>query len=230
MLARLFGRRKPAPVLPPHPGADADGVARVFPKELFEGENGAFLREMGFSPDAPANILPTQSSVQARSEAVQRELDVMVASVNNELGGTREVVPWAMVPWSVWNREPAAFMLVTCEFYPASRWNTMLLPANAETAEALGLPQHPRGAIEGLEDAAARVFTELSQQHEAKLAKVSAALGRGQTSALAEADRGRDEVRAQAAGIARHFGHAVFGGDVADRHEHLFGEILWSKV
>ena len=38
--------------------ADSDGISRVFPKELFEGEMGEFLRSAGFSPDAPGNMMP----------------------------------------------------------------------------------------------------------------------------------------------------------------------------
>lgn len=230
VLARLLGRRSRAASLPAHPGADADGVARVFPKELFQGETGAFLRELGFSPDDPANILPTQTAAQAKSDVLKRELDALVASVNDELGGVCTVLPWAMVPWSVWNREPAEFMMGTCDFYPASRWNTMLLPADAASAERLGLPVHPRTPIDGLEDAAAKVFTELSEAYAAEQANATRASGRKGPQGLATTASGPIEVRAQAVGIARHFGHAVFGDAAAQRHHELFREILWSKA
>jgi hypothetical protein len=65
----MFGKRKPqsdgnagsrSMPLPPHPGPDDDGVARVIPKELWDGPTGALLRTAGMTPDDPGNLVLTQ--------------------------------------------------------------------------------------------------------------------------------------------------------------------------
>lgn len=227
MLGRVFGRRNNSPKIPPHPGPDADGVARIIPKEVFEGETGAFLRQMGFSPDEAANMMPTQASVQAKADRLGRDLDALVDKINTQLSGGLEVIPWALIPYSVWHREPATFLMVTCDFYPASRWNTMLLPANSKTAAALGLPEHPRVAVEGLEDAAVRILGELHDQFQIEHDKVGAALARGDTSLLATVTNTQKKFAGQVVGIAHVLGSKVFGDEAWQRHDELFAAELW---
>jgi hypothetical protein len=48
--------------------ADSDGISRIFSKELFQGEIGAFLRSAGFSPDAPGNIAQTAAGPRLQRE------------------------------------------------------------------------------------------------------------------------------------------------------------------
>lgn len=168
MFGKTFGRRRVSQsTLPAHPGPDADGVARVIPKEIFDGPTGAFLREIGFSPDDASNLMPTQHSVQAKANALEAEREDFVAGVNRALPAGCMVIPWALIPYRVWQGERAGFLMLTCDLYPASLFNTMLLPADAASAHTLGLPEHPRGPVDGIDDAAVRFLGELQAEYQA---------------------------------------------------------------
>ena len=73
----IFGRRKPQSFTElketMRPTPDADGVTRVFPKELWDDPKiGQFLREVGFAPD------------DARSNSARK---VRARSTSRALGG-----------------------------------------------------------------------------------------------------------------------------------------------
>lgn len=231
MLGRIFGRRpekkSPGLAIPRHPGPDADGVSRIIPKEIFDGKMGDLLRQCGMSPDDPSNMMATPELMQARADAVKATQDKLVAAANAQLPSGTTVIPWALIPWSVWGREPARFLMVTCEFFPASHWNTMLLPADEHSALVLGLPQHPRAAAEGVEDAAVRLLGELEEEFMVAHNKVGEGLARGDTSVLDGVMDTRNAFTGQVVGLAHYLGSAVFGEPVWKRHDEVFGQFLW---
>lgn len=231
MLGRIFGRRQekksPGIAIPPHPGPDADGVSRVIPKEIFDGEMGDFLRQCGMSPDDPSNMMATPELMQARADAAKAAQDKLVAAANAQLPSGTTVIPWALIPWSVWGREPARFLMVTCEMFPATHWNTMLLPTDEQSAAILGLPRHPQSAIDGIEDASVRLLGELEAEFQADHRKVGEGLARGDTSVLAGVESTRNKYKGQVVGLAHYLGSAVFGDAAWKRHDELFGNFLW---
>lgn len=231
MLGRIFGRRQekksPGMTIPPHPGPDADGVLRIIPKEIFDGEMGDVLRQCGMSPDDPSNMMATPELMQARADAVKATQDKLVATANAQLPSGTTVIPWALIPWSVWGREPARFLMVTCELFPASHWNTMLLPADERSARVLDLPRHPQAAVEGVEDAAVRLLGELEGEFMAEHQKVGEGLARGDTSVLSGVMETRNAFTGQVVGLARYLGSAVFGEKAWKRHDDVFGQFLW---
>lgn len=231
MLGRIFGRRQekksPGMTIPPHPGPDADGVLRIIPKEIFDGEMGDVLRQCGMSPDDPSNMMATPELMQARADAVKATQDKLVATANAQLPSGTTVIPWALIPWSVWGREPARFLMVTCELFPASHWNTMLLPADERSALVLDLPLHPRASIEGLEDGAVRLLGELEAEFFAAHRKVGEALARGDTSVLDGYSQALDACKGRVVGLAHYLGSAVFGEKAWKRHDEVFAPILW---
>jgi len=110
----MFGKKHPdykekkRRVLPPHPGPDADGVTRAMPNEIWDGAHGDFLREIGVTPDDASNIMPTQQSVQAKTDKLIGDQTEFLTRINGSL--REKVVPWAMIPRSIWQQSHANFL------------------------------------------------------------------------------------------------------------------------
>lgn len=228
----MFGRRSSgpgkgnAPGISGHLGPDADGVGRAIPKEVWDGPQGDFLREIGVSPDDPANLMPTREGVQARFDKLRAEQDAFVASINEQLPDTAKVIPWAMIPWSVWSQQHADFLLGVCELYPVGPWNMLLLPEDEAGALVLDLPQHLHGIPAGLEDAANRVIGEIREKFSEAHGRAGAALAQGDTSALDDYTKVRNELTANVVGLAHALGASTYGEDAYARHKALFGAAL----
>src|SRR5690349_2754411 len=106
---------------------DADGISRLFSKELFTGERGEFLKSLGFSPDAVGNIAWTADTF-ATLDARQREkLEAFVDKAESSLGDGMSVRPLLLVPETVWQSEYRNFLCATCRFYPADPTNVFFL-------------------------------------------------------------------------------------------------------
>lgn len=212
--------------IPPHPGPDADGVERVIPKEIWDGPQGDFLREIGASPDDPSNLRLTQDAVEARFAQLRKDQDAFVASVNKDLPPSATVIPWAMIPWSVWNQQHAEFLLRVCELYPVGPWNMMLLPEDEAGALVLDLPQHLQGVPPGLEDAANHVIGKIRERFSEAHRRTGAALAEGDLSSLDEHGNARDQAVASMCALAQALGSETYGEEAFARHKALFGRTL----
>jgi hypothetical protein len=87
-----------APAMAP---ADRDGISRVFPKELFTGEIGAFLQSVGISADAWGNIAQTAETFAALDARFRNKLDGFVDRANRVLGNGLRVKPLLLMPETV---------------------------------------------------------------------------------------------------------------------------------
>ena len=149
-----------APAMTP---ADSDGVSRVFSKELFEGEVGAFLRSAGFSPDMPGNILPTAETFATLEARYRNELDAFVESANRVIQKNGvSVKPILLIPETVWQGEYRNFLCATCRFYPADATNVFFAAATPQTAQALLLPLRAKMASKEAHDFAVQLIGVLA--------------------------------------------------------------------
>jgi hypothetical protein len=126
-----------APAMAP---TDSDGISRVFPKELFKGEMGDFLRSAGFSPDMPGNIAQTAETFATMDARFRANLEAFVDRTNRLLNNGLRVKPLLLVPETIWQGEYRNFLCATCRFYPADPSNVFFLAGTPQTAETLGLP------------------------------------------------------------------------------------------
>lgn len=218
--------KRKAPAVPPHPGPDDDGVSRVIPKEIWDGPQGDFLREIGASPDDSSNLMPTQAQVQARFDELRGQQDTFMAGINKEMPESVNLIPWAMIPWSVWSGPHADFLLVTCELYPVGPWNMMLLPDDDGGAFVLQLPKHPGGIPEGLESTANKVLGEIREEISQAHAHTGAAIAKGDLSALDDFKRATDEAVGNVQGLAHFLGSETYGEEACERHKKLFADSL----
>ena len=138
--------------------ADTDGISRLFSKELFEGERGAFLRSMGFSPDAPGNIAQTAETFATLDARYRDRLEAFVEKADRALGDGLSVRPLFLVPETVWQTEYRNFLCATCRFYPADPTNVFFLAGTLRTAKTFGLPLQANISPEQAHDFAVEVI------------------------------------------------------------------------
>jgi hypothetical protein len=222
----IFGKRAVSSALPPHPGPDADGVSRIVPKAIFDGSGGAFLKKLGFGPDDPGNLLVTQDLANARFDVRREGQEKILKTINSQLPGDCQVIPWAMIPWSLWKGPDATFLMSTLDFYPPDPWNTMLLPENDLAAAALGLPKHPGAVPPGLEPAAAHLIGRIHEQVLTAHRGTTEALARSDMSKLAPFADTVSGAKVKMMYVARKLSEGTFGAPVMERHQALFGKAL----
>lgn len=233
MLGKAFGKRVDAttPVATSSgyvpAGVDSDGVTRVIPLAVWNGPYGAKLRQLGFSPDDAINMALTPERANAKSEEVTRNMKALVAKVNAHIPSV-SVVPWAMMPWAVWNGLNAEF-LMKGDFFPSSPWNNMLLAADAKSSAFLGLPEHPRVAMPAINENVTRLITELRSNFQIEHEKVMQQILRGDFSGLDSFEQVRKDRFQKLIMLTRHVANMVFGEAACARHDELFG-IGLSKV
>ncbi|WP_193175839.1 hypothetical protein [Oricola nitratireducens] len=228
-----FGRRQgtgsgQGAAVPPHPGPDPDGVRRVIPKEVWDGPQGEFLREIGVTPDDPSNVIPGSNQLQARHDRLYEDEKRFIAKVNSQL--PHEVSPWAMIPWPVWQGQHGDFLLKTLETFPIGPWNTMLLPVTEKGALVYDLPKHPMSVDPSQAAAAERLIGEIRAEVVRAHEETGRRLEAGDTGSLGEFHDKVEKAKADVRGLAFFIGSKVFGDKVWQRHMDLFGATLgWIK-
>jgi len=138
MFRAVFGKRADPAEPQPVPSAPGDGVTRVFPTEIFEGETGDFLRSMGYDPDAAGNVLDNGEPPVALLANDRAEFDNIIAKVEPQMGF--RLAPCPLLPTSLWHSEHGWFLARQLDLMPCRPWNTILLPADRHGAERTGLP------------------------------------------------------------------------------------------
>ncbi len=231
----MFGKKHPAykekkrSAIPPHPGPDSDGVTRAMPKELWDGPHGDFLREIGVGPDDPSNVMPTQQSVQAKADKLIEDQNKFLARVNEPL--SEKVVPWAMIPWSIWQQSHAHFLLVGLDFYPVHPFNTLLLPETERGELLYGLPKHLGGIPGGLEEAANRIIGEVRDAFEKSHREVTLQLQNGNLDALDKVKEFKSRAFGDVCAVAHELGKTTYGAEAYERHKQLWGKTLgWPNL
>ena len=146
--------------------ADSDGISRVFPKELFEGEMGEFLRSAGFSPDAPGNIAQTADTFATMEARFRDELEAFVDKADRAIGNGLSVRPLLLVPETVWQSEYRNFLCATCRLYPADPSNVFFLAGTLQTAKTLGLPLQAKMSTQEAHDFAVQIIGVLGDMYE----------------------------------------------------------------
>jgi hypothetical protein len=202
----VFGRRKKQQsfaelkeIMRPTP--DADGVARVFSRQLWDNPRiGDVLRKFGYAPDDARNILPTAEDYIALFAAAKKRLHERVEAFNRDMTerhGYCRAAPFLIIDHTIWDGEHGAFLYAQMNLIGFDDWNVLMLAADARTRDACGLACHP-----GTDPACTRLMTqrviEWKQRYERALAAfgVTATGGQGSTREQfrAEEDALRSEI------------------------------------
>lgn len=157
-----FGRRRAinARELAEREAQVSEAPERVLPDEVWDTEAGDTLRENGIHPETEINQRPTQESANARFEEEFAKQRAFLDQVNAQLPEGAKVVPYAMLPWELWNGRFGEMLAMRCALWAPGAWNQMLLAEDAQSSAILGLPQHPGGYPEGLMEEIERLLEE----------------------------------------------------------------------
>lgn len=163
---KIFGRRTVEPARPaavpaparsvmPRPVPDEDGKLRAIPKAIFDGPQGQFLKDLGFSADDPSNIIPQaedfdrmikQSLARQEERRCRLEAELLAKYGHNSLR------PYFICGEGVLNTQLGDWMIRAMKLMPYDEWNTIYLPTDAPTAAAMRLPQHPLASLTPLDE------------------------------------------------------------------------------
>lgn len=199
-----FGKR--ATTMTTAASPDPHGRTKVFPDALWQGETGAFLLDLGMSPDDEANLVPNAASIDARIRSGQAALE---ARTMNALVKARTrfpdaaLRPFFLIPDPCWNGEHGTFMMTSLDLYPFDDWNVMFLAADDASADALEIAAHPNGNVSAFVEAAEKL-----------LGQVSVAMARAHAEAevthdFAAYQEFREDVRLRVKGLAMSFARVV---------------------
>jgi hypothetical protein len=172
---QVFGKKSPDSASPaetkriPHP-TDADGVARVFSKELWDDPKRAeFLRKAGYTPDMPGNVLETREDRVARVKAsamrgLQREM-AFTAELQARHGPI-SIMPLMIIDNAVWTADADGDWLQDMmDYEPCEEWNTIFLALDEETSRKLNIPMHPRAPLPLINDLVKKLIRELREKY-----------------------------------------------------------------
>jgi len=153
----------------PYP-TDADGVARVFPKELWDNPQiGDTLRKAGYTPDMPQNVLETREDRVARVKAsalrgIQREM-ALKAELEAKHGPVN-IMPLMIIDNEVWMADANGDWLQDMmDYEPCEEWNTIFLALDEETSRKLDIPMHPRARLPLVDDLVRGFIRELREKY-----------------------------------------------------------------
>lgn len=182
-----------------------------------------FGRRVVTEPLPQASAIPVLTPERARAleDVATAQMDAMVDRVNAHIPGV-SVIPWAIIPWSVWEGLNAE-LLISTDFMPSSPWNNLLLPADAYSAEFLGLPEHPRAAVPGLHENITQLIDELRAERQAQVEACKSALAGDGWTAIERFEAYKAERFQKLFALARHVADMTFGSAVIARHDELFG-------
>ena len=193
----IFGRRKPQSFTElketMRPTPDADGVTRVFSRELWDDPKiGQFLREVGFAPDDARNILPTAEDYIALFAAAKQRLHERTEAFNRDMTmrhGYCHAVPFLVIDHTIWDGEHGAFLYAQMKLTGFDEWNVLMLAGDVRTKETCDLAGHP-GAVPAVTEVMTKRVIDWKHRHDLALEAygITATGGQGITREQYEAD------------------------------------------
>lgn len=216
-----FGRK---PTVQAQPQSAPQGQ-RILPAELWEGETGDMLRELGFQPDDPQNFAVTQERADAmQDEQIARQRQFL-DRVNSQMPSGTSVVAYAMLPWELWNTRYGHMLAVNCGLWPQQPWNNMLLAADQRSSMVLDLPEHPGGYPQGLMENLERLLGELRQDMDAQMDQIMASQNLT-WDGVQSWDHAAKAMVPKIIAMSHYVGQMCIGEEGFARHKQLFGATL----
>ena len=200
----MFGKRNRPTAAPT---SDTQVSQRsVIPAELWQGETGNLLRQIGMNPDDDANLVPTQESVDARVERDRARLEAKLAEINRDVerqttGG--RVRPYYLFGEPCWNGELGSFLMMRLQLFPYDDWNVVFLPEDERTAQFMDLPVHPGGPIPGSVEIVGQLVAEAETKLQAAMAEAD------RTHRFADFGATVDSIKADVWGLASYFANHI---------------------
>lgn len=221
---QTFGRRRVinARELAEREAGVSQAPQRIIPEEVWEGEAGDTLTEMGVHPDSPINQRPTQESANARFDEELAKQRAFIEEANAHLPQGVRVVPYAMLPWELWNGRFGELLVIRCALRAPGAWNQMLLAEDAHSSQVLGLPQHPGSYPDGLIAQIENLLEEAYAPIAGMFEKVHAEQNVGWDQVQAHEEAINDLTK-KVIGLSHYLGSMCLGEEVFAHHKQLFG-------
>jgi hypothetical protein len=172
----MFGRRKPQSfaevkeIMRPSP--DADGVSRVFSKELWDNPKvGDVLRQCGYNPNDARNVLPTADDYIAMFAEAKKRLQARTDTFNRDMTarhGYCLAAPFLVIGNTIWDGEHGAFLYAQMKLIGFDDWNVLMLAADVRTKEVCGIAGHP-GTIPAVTELTTNYVIEWKRRYELAL-------------------------------------------------------------
>ena len=154
------------------PTPDADGVTRVFSKELWNDPKiGSLLREVGIEPDDPRNIRRTAEDYIALFAAAKKRLQERTETFNREMAerhGYCRAAPFLIIDDTIWDGEHGPFLCAQMDLVSFDDWNVLMLATDVRTKGLCGLAGHPGSLPAITQDITKRVIA-WKARHESAL-------------------------------------------------------------
>jgi hypothetical protein len=135
---------------------DADGVTRVFSRELWDHPTvGATLRRLGYGPDDARNVMRTAEDYIALFAAARKRLEARTEAFNREMTarhGYCRAAPFLIIDRPIWDGEHGAFLYGQMDLVGYDDWNIIMLAADQQTKDACGIAGYP-GPVPAISDA-----------------------------------------------------------------------------
>jgi hypothetical protein len=180
------------------PTPDADGVTRVFSKELWDDPKiGSFLREAGFAPDDQCNIMRTADDYIALFAAARYRLQVRTETFNDEMAarhGYCRATPFLVIDQPIWDGEHGAFLYAQMDLIGFDDWNVVMLAADARTTQSCCLPAHP-GPVPALSQAMIGHVVRWKARYESTLEEFGVAATGGHSITREQFEAEKDALR-----------------------------------
>ncbi|MBV7259449.1 hypothetical protein [Erythrobacter crassostreae] len=219
-----FGRRRTisARDIAEREAVVSEAPHRVIPEEVWEGEAGDALTEMGLHPDSPENQRPTQESANEKFEEEAAKQQAFLAQANAQMPEGVSVVAYAMLPWDLWNGRFGELLAMRCGLWAPQAWNQMLLAADEQSSVALGLPQHPGGYPEGLIEEIERLLDEAYAPIAGLMEKTRVQQNFGWQEVEAH-DQAIQDLTQKIIAMSHYLGSMCIGEEAFNRHKEIFG-------
>lgn len=154
------------------PTPDADGVTRVFPKELWDDPQiGRLLREVGMAPDDARNIQRTAEDYKAMFAAAKVRLNERTEAFNQGMAarhGYCSAAPFLVIDHTIYDGENGAFLYAQLDLVGFDDWNVIMMATDMRTKQLCNLAGHP-GTIPAHSQGMAKRVADWKRRHDFSL-------------------------------------------------------------
>ncbi len=192
--------------------------------ELAAEEPPKVVLETAASPQSEEHHIPSKEIIRANRvvELQRRHVDL----VNQRQPFGCHVMALSLIPAEVWQGANATFMMMACDFFPASAANTLLLPVTRKGADHLHLPQYPFNCGPERIEAARMDVSKLRLAFSAEHKQVVLAMQRGDMSCLSNRPARKKKYAEDLKNLAGKMAVARFGKQILQDHQTVFGDAL----
>lgn len=206
--------------LPPlrAPGAGNDSGLAEIEAEFRISDADIALLELGALEFAPP-LSPLDTKLAEGRDELATTMDQLREQLSARLATPVDLEPYLMLPERCWEGQHREALIELLGLTPTQTWNLLPLAGNPQTAQALGIIEHPRGAPLHAIDAALSFLDDIITKMQSRCEAATFSHDGIDGEALEAA---REQARSQVRGLARHIAGASIGTEVVSHTRATF--------